>query len=43
MEEDEITVSSKENLVGLLNIMPDNVVIQVVFAEEEQDGEKECV
>ena len=43
MEEDKITVISKENLISLLNIMPDNAVVQVVFAEEEQDGEKECV
>lgn len=43
MEEDKITVISKKNLIGLLNIMPDNTVVQVVFAEEEQDGEKECV
>lgn len=43
MEEDKITVISKKNLIGLLNIMPDNTVVQVVFEEEEQDGEKECV
>ena len=43
MEEDKITVISKKNLIGLLNTMPDNTVVQVVFAEEEQNGEKECV
>lgn len=39
-EKQTVDISEKE-LVKLLEAMPDNIVVRVVFGEEERDGEGE--
>jgi len=39
MEENRTRYISQEELAALLETMPDNMVIKVVFGEEEKDGE----
>ncbi len=41
MEEDQTRDISEKELVKLLESMPDNVVVQVTFGEEEKDGKGE--
>lgn len=38
MEENQITEVSEKELTALLATMPDNMVIKVIFGEEEKDG-----
>lgn len=38
MEENQTRDISEKELVRLLETMPDNMVIKVVFGEEEKDG-----
>lgn len=38
MEENQITEVSEKELAALLETMPDNVVVRVIFGEEEKDG-----
>lgn len=39
MEEDQTRDISEKELVRLLETMPDNVVVRVIFGEEGKDGE----
>lgn len=41
MEENQIRDISEKELVKLLETMPDNMVIKVIFGEEGKDGEGE--
>lgn len=41
MEENQTRDISETELVRLLETMPDNMVIKVVFGEEERNGEGE--
>lgn len=41
MEENRTRDISETELVRLLETMPDNMVIKVIFGEEEKDGEGE--
>lgn len=41
MEEDQTRDISETELVRLLETMPDNMVIKVIFGEEGKDGEEE--
>lgn len=38
MEENQITEVSEKELAALLETMPDNVVVRVIFGEEEKNG-----
>lgn len=38
MEENKITEVSEKELAALLEVMPDNIIVRVVFKEDE-DGE----
>lgn len=38
MEEDQTMDISEKEFVKLLETMPDNMVIKVIFGEEEKDG-----
>ena len=41
MEENRTRYISQEELAALLETMPDNMVIKVIFGEEGKDGEGE--
>lgn len=41
MEENQVSYISETELVKLLETMPDNMVIKVIFGEEGKDGEGE--
>lgn len=41
MEEDQTRDISQNELAKLLESMPDNVVVRVIFGEGEKDGGKE--
>lgn len=38
MEEDQTMDISEKELIELLESMPDNVIVQVIFGKEEKDG-----
>lgn len=38
MEEDQTRDISEKELVKLLESMPDNVVVRVIFGKEDKDG-----
>lgn len=41
MGENQTEDISEKELVKLLEAMPDNIIVRVVFGEEERDGEGE--
>lgn len=41
MEENQTRDISEKELVKLLETMPDNMVIKLIFGEEERDGKGE--